>query len=277
MSKADSPPTKTAPTNGRCDRPSKTQPTRVLPTNRLAVAKIIEIVRAYAASSEPDRHPVTNADVGKIVGLQGSTVALSNAFLVSAGFIERVEGGFVPSPDVVAFHRAYSWNPDTAAKKLAPIVGRAWFCAALMPKLRFRPMEENEAIADLAEAAGAGTDYRVQLEMLLDYMELTNIITRDGIILRLAAPDAGDSNTQANDSIPCERNTQEPQPSLSPQDALSTTFAKSGGGGVRFNINVEVDMREVSAWRPDRIEALFKGIAAVLAAKGATEVKEGTP
>jgi len=41
--------------------------------------------------------------------------------------------------------------------------------------------------------------------------------------------------------------------------------------GVAFDVRLQVDMAEMATWSPDRITAFFGGIAAVLAAKNASE------
>jgi hypothetical protein len=50
-----------------------------------------------------------------------------------------------------------------------------------------------------------------------------------------------------------------------------TSVLQSTAGGVTFNVDVSVDMAEFATWRPERIQAFFRGIAEVLAAKADVE------
>ena len=57
----------------------------------------------------------------------------------------------------------------------------------------------------------------------------------------------------------------ESAPARTPGKAVATAL-KSTAGGVTFNVDVQVDMTEFATWRPERIQAFFRGIAEVLAA-----------
>src|SRR5262245_54949549 len=120
--------TQANPARDAKSKASKTQPSRSLPTDRIKIDKQFLIFRAYAACHETSGKPVTNSEVGGVVGLTSSTVSLANAFSVSVGFLDRpTDGGYVPSGPVMSFARAFKWTPDAAAHKLAPLVRQAWF------------------------------------------------------------------------------------------------------------------------------------------------------
>ena len=57
--------------------------------------------------------------------------------------------------------------------------------------------------------------------------------------------------------------------------AVRTTYAAQStptpGGGFDFSVSVHVDMAEFGGWKPERINAFFRGIAEVLAAKADIE------
>ena len=248
-------------------------PTKNLPTNRIAVPKQIEILRAYAASHESLSRPVANNEVGQIVGMTGNTISLANAFFVSTGLLERTENGYVPSAEVKNFLHAHTWNLETPARKLSPLIRRAWFSQTLMPKLRFRPLDETEAITDLAAAAQAAPEYRPNLRMLIEYMETVGIILRDNGSIRLAV-NADQSGDPADDAEPQPKPEQPKATAAGGKPDLSTSFAKANGGAVDFSINVHVNMQELSGWSADRLAAFFRGIAMVLAAKNDKEMNE---
>ena len=253
----------------------KTRPTKPLPTDRIAFAKQLQILRAYASASGPSGKAVTNKTVGDIVGMNSSTVSLANSFFVSMGFLLKTDAGYMPSQEVMSFNLAYDWNKDTAAQKLAPLIEKSWFVETLMPRLRFRQLDENEALSTLADAATAGQDYKGQLLLLLSYMEASGLVVLEGGTVRLTKASTSPTlSTSVSDKIsvqehkavsilpPQDKETQMPLPTLV-------------SSGVAFNINVKVDMTELSTWPADRISAFFSGIAQVLAAKGTTDKKAG--
>jgi hypothetical protein len=251
----------------------KSLPTKNLPTGRISLQKQIEILRAYAASSEPEGRAVSNADVGEVVGMAANTVSLANAFFTSTGLLERTEDGYIPSAEVMNFFRAYPWDPEVAPHKLRPLIEKAWFSLALLPKLRFRQMEEKEAISDLAEIAQAGPEYKAQLALLLDFMATAGMIVKENNTIRLISSETEEVQPPPpNPSANGDGETQTQDMPLNPE--FSTSFAKNGGGIIQLAINVNVDMQEVSKWSSDRISAFFRGIAMVLAAKNAKEMKE---
>src|SRR4051794_13243797 len=91
---------------------SKTaRPTKILPTARIAFAKQLDILRAYAAASGPGNRMVNLREVSDIVKMASGTVTIANPFFVDMKFISRTEGlGLTPSSAVMEFARAYEWN-----------------------------------------------------------------------------------------------------------------------------------------------------------------------
>ncbi|HEY4639911.1 MAG TPA: hypothetical protein VII75_01080 [Thermoanaerobaculia bacterium] len=250
------------------EKPKRTPPTRPIPTDRIAFTKQLDLLRAWAAASGPTSKPASLKDVAQIVKLSDSTSSLANAFFSAMGFLQKTADGFIPSTDVFNYNRAYGWNKETAALKLAPAISTSWFAQALMPRLGFREMPEDEAIDVLAEVSTAAPDYKNQLRTLIDYMEVSGLITREGGILRARAQTA----SSPEPASPPTETAAEPQVSREmPRAAISTMFSQAAEGAVQFHVSVKVDMAEFAGWKPERIAAFFAGIAQVLAAKGALE------
>lgn len=260
-----------APEKGQKAAPKaqKARPTKMLPTDRITFSKQLDLLRAYAAAGGQNGKVVTNEEVADIVEMKSSTISMANAFFKDAGFLRQGEGGYLPSAEVAAFNLAYQWNPDTASHKLSPLLRESWFAKAVMPKLAFRPLDEGEAIATLAEAAAAGPGYRGQLRLLLDYLEAAGLVQRDGNLIKLA---------QAVVATGTEGGIEKPA-SLprggggSPATLEQSIFAQPTQGAVQFQVNVKVNMAELAGWEADRITAFFAGIAQVLAAKRKIEEK----
>lgn len=162
------------------------KPDKQLPTRRVAFGKQLDLLRGYAAGGA-DGTGVTNEELSEIVGLAPKTASLVNTFFADVGLIFRTERGSAPAPEVVNFQRAHQWGPDDAAKELAPVFRRAWFFQTLKSKLTFGPLSEHQAVALLGQEADAGQDYRPELRLLLDFMEVAKVITRDGGMVTLAA------------------------------------------------------------------------------------------
>src|SRR5262245_56425834 len=106
------------------DKPKAPKPSKPLPTTRIAFTKQLDILRAYAVAYATSGKSVTNVEIGNIVKMSPSTVPHATGFFGDAeiGLLIRGDGGvgYVPSSPVIAFNRAYAWNAETAAHKLAP-------------------------------------------------------------------------------------------------------------------------------------------------------------
>jgi hypothetical protein len=247
-------------------------PTKSIPTDRLTVPKQLDLLRAWAAASGADSKAVTNRDVAAIVKMAETTTSLANAFFSAMGFLQKATSGFVPAPEVVNYNRAYNWNPQTAAFKLSPIIKNAWFAQALLPTLGFRDLPEPEAIDLLADASAAEPEYRKQLRLLLEYMDATGVITRDGGVVRLAKSTSASNSPEQEKESPADATASQQQaPAPQQRAAVSTMFSAAPEGVVQFNISIRVDMGELATWKPDRITAFFAGMAQVLAAKASVE------
>lgn len=254
----------------------RSKPTRFLPTNRIAFENQLNILRGYAAASGPSVKAVTNEDVAKVVStVTRSTVSLANAFFVESGLLNRSDQGLIPSESVVSFARAWEWSAATAGQKLAPVLQRTWFAELLFPLLSFRPLSEDEAISELGGKINAGRDYRTQLKILIDYLEVANLIRRDNGSIRLVSGNAPTPSASSEPAAPRDTsqgsgdNNAREAPSRNP--ALATSFAQATQGIINFHVDVRVDMAEFSDWSAERISAFFAGVAQVLAAKSALE------
>ena len=251
-------------------KPSKEpRPTQVIPTERITFRRQLDILRAFAAASGPGNAAITNKQVAEILKMAPATVSLANTFFIEVGLLVRGDGGLTPSPEVMDYHRAHQWNPDTAAHKLAGRLRESWFARALAPKLTFSSMTESEAINTLADASSAAPKFRSNLKLLIDYVEAAGIAERDGDTIKLAQhpgkapaipPDSSDRAKPSTTKV-----------ATAPRTAVTTAFTQPTEGVVQFHVSVKVDMTEFATWQPDRISAFFGGIAQVLSAKATVE------
>lgn len=259
---------------GKPGSAAKARPTKTLPTERIQFSKLLDILRGYAAASGPGGKPVIVKEVADIVKMVESTVSISNAFFTDTGLIIRTASGLLPSQDVLNYHLAYNWNPETAAHKLAPTLRATWFGQKLITRLGFKRLNESEAIQVLAEEANASKDYQKNVVLLIDFLEKSGIVLRENGVLGLG-PMAGDGMADAprtpaiveSDIAPPSI----PQATQAGKGAVATAFSAPTIGAVQFHVSVKVDMSEFKGWEADRLTAFFNGIAQVLAAKGRIE------
>lgn len=264
-------PNKTKKPNGT----KKVRPTKVIPTERIKIEKQFDLLRAFVAASGPTGKPVNNKDAAAILNMADTTVSLANNFFVEMGLLTKTGNGFMPSAEVIGYAQAYDWNPDTAAYKLAPLLSKAWFFEAIAPKLKFSTagMDEDDVIKLLAEASAAAPAYRANLKVIVDFMETTGLVQREGGMVRLAR---AVPTTSPSPERPMEGTAPDTREQPTPRASVVTAFSQPTEGVVRFHVSVNVEMAEFANWSPDRISAFFNGVAAVLAAKADIEREAGS-
>jgi hypothetical protein len=158
---------------------------KVLPSDRLSFPKQIDALRAYAIAYDHSGKPVSNVEAGKIVDMSENTLVVTNAFFTDAGFLTRVEGGFVPAEETKQFAKTEAWNKEVAPEKLRPLIERQWFAQLIVPRLRMRPLSKDEVLHVLAEAAGASAKERERVECLVEYLCFVRVIKQEGDGYRL--------------------------------------------------------------------------------------------
>jgi hypothetical protein len=237
-----------------------------LPTFRVGFAKQLDALRAYAVLSDGGTKAVHYSKVGEIINVHEANVSSMNPFFLENGFIEKQGAGYVPTAPIVEYNRAFSWNPETAAQKLAPIVINSWFGQALRQRLQFRQLSEDDAIEVLAAVCKAEPAAKPQLRILLDYCEGAGILTRANGQLASAELNLKESKSPTPPSATIEQPlmAQSPERPQSPSPALASD---SQDGAINLQIGVHVSLAEMKDWSPERITAFFGGIAQVLAAK----------
>jgi len=157
-----------------------------LPTTRIGLAKQFEILRAYGALFVAENRSVKPAGVASVVDMHPDTVRLTNSFFLDCGLLQKADaGGFLPHGDVIAFARAHEWKTPNPEHKLQPVLSQTWFGKAISTRLSFRgSMEETEVIGILAEAANATPAHLQPLLMVIGFMEVAGLLTREGNMVR---------------------------------------------------------------------------------------------
>jgi hypothetical protein len=167
-------------------------------------------------------------------------------------------------PAVLEYYRQHQWNAETAALALQSVVKKSWFGQALLRRLQFRAMNEDEAIAALAAECAAGPTAKPQLRMLIDYCEAAGILARANGQLTAAVVSETPPSLESLEHLVVPAREENSAPT---QAAAPPARPASGDGGVNFSVAVDVSMAEMKDWSAERIAAFFAGIAQVLAAK----------
>jgi hypothetical protein len=247
-------------------KPAKrSRPNKPIPTERIKLERQFDLLRAFAGVFGASGRAVSNKEVADIVQMSETTTSLANSFFTETGLLSKAAGGWIPSEEVVAYHRTYEWDRDNAARELQSIFARSWFWEILQPKLSFRAMEETDAINALGATSAASTEYKPNLKLIIDFLAAVGLIERDGSMLKLVRQQPAGSPEKA------AREEATPERVAKSTSTVTTAFAQHPGGAVQFHINIDVSMTEIAGWSPDRIAAFFSGMAKVLAAKSGLE------
>lgn len=247
--------------------PESRRATKKLPSTRLGFSKQLDILRAFAHLSSGNQ-PVHYTKVAEAVQAHESNVSTMNPFFVENGFLIKSGNGQLPSAAVQEFGRKYSWNKDTAAHALAPVVSATWFAEALLNRLHFNPLTTDQGIEILAAACSAEPDAKPQLRMLIDYLDASGLLRRE------------------NGQLIAIRREQPQPPTPEPAVELKASPVTPGApvigtpaaspGNISFQVSVDVNMADLAGWPADRITAFFTGVAAVIAAQNASKVSGPT-
>jgi hypothetical protein len=241
------------------------KPSKALPTDRVSHEKQLAVLRAYGAIAAADG--MTAAAIGEVVQIHPSSVSVCNPFLSESGLIERSGAGNMATEATVAYHQATVWNDAAAGEKLAPTLRQTWYWKALQNRLSFRPMEVSEVIQVLAAECGASVNHKAQLAMVLDYLIVGGLVVKDGSQVKQGPRAMSDSFTPPppppGDSHEHERDREKGKP----KDEVPIALAP----GISFDACIRVTEKEIANWSPEQISEFFKGLAAVIAAKGRAE------
>lgn len=163
-------------------RQAKVKPAKPLPTDRVGFDKQLVILRAYAkASAAADGQAVSNSDVAEYAHIHAGSVSTCNPFFSEIGLLSRDGLRNRPAQAVIEYDQAAEWNAEKAGAKLGALIEQSWFGQVMLRRLSLRPaMPKSSAIEILAEEARAGKDYRLSLEMLLEYLRVAGVVGYDG-------------------------------------------------------------------------------------------------
>ncbi len=259
--------------NGEVQEPVRSKrsaPTQTLPSDRLGFDKQLAALRAFGVAYETNGgRPVKNSEAGSILNMSENTIVVTNAFFNEAKLVTRQkeEQAFVPTAETMAYCKAHEWDPFTAGEKLKGAFEKCWFADAVLPRLKFRPHEENEVLTLLADACGASKDYVARVKMLLEYMVFAGLVIREGSMIKAAGTKAADKTPVA--PVPVAAPTAR-QHSLPDENHAEFTFFLDAKRGRKVVVHAPHDMSQKEF---DRVRKWMEIQLVVEDAEGAAPTK----
>lgn len=264
---SESPPSEPAPRAVRRMRPNKP-----LPTDRMKKATQVQALKAIAVASASREQGVSASDIAARIGVADVTAGLNNAFFAEAGWVERTgKGLYKPTDAALKFAQRFGFNETEAASLLAPSIGQTWYFREIEPELRIgRPLPMAQAVSILANAAGAGAEYRSQLENVVEWLDYVGLVVITDGHLQLGQRDIQDLQPPADDE---QEREQQPAGSVGSDPARSavTGAAKEKRLQAQAVVSLDFDLSlaadDLAKLEPEQITALFKAVGEIAAIK----------
>lgn len=250
----------------RVRTPRKIRPKYPVPTDRMTHENAVKALRAFCILSKGGGEPVDSEQLGQNLGLSAATAGLNNAFFVDVDLLTRVgRGSYLPTDVTLRFNQRYSFAPETAAKAMAPYFANTWFYEAVKNRLAISPGASRDSVIEtLAGVAETDAEYKVQLGMILEWLEFVGLITMsNGIVALVEDDDDSDASPNADPAL-----TTPPTSAVTPTVPEPTTEVATGGSPmVNLSVSLTVTAEDLALLTQDQIDSLFEGIAKIAKAK----------
>lgn len=167
----------TVPIGGRARTANRPRARYALPTDRLKFQAQVDALRAFAALSKNRQEPVSSEQLAAYLKVAVSTAGLNNVFFVESGLLEKsAKGRYLPTDAVMEFQRKHSFDPQQAGAVLKPVLTQTWYADVVRQRLLFGPADVDDLVKVLADDAGADASFKSQLESLIDWLALADVI-----------------------------------------------------------------------------------------------------
>lgn len=90
----------------------------ILPYQSPQITKQIDILRAYYILSEEGKKTVEYKEIAEAAEISDVLVSGNHKFFMYCGFLESINGGYLPSEQLVEFMNRLEWKKLEEAKKL---------------------------------------------------------------------------------------------------------------------------------------------------------------
>jgi hypothetical protein len=240
-----------------------------LPTDRLKFQAQIDALRAFAALSKSRQESVSSEQLAGYLKVAVGTAGLSNIFFVESGLIEKAgKGRYLPSEAVIEFQRKYTFNPQSAGPTLGPALGKTWYADVVRQRIEFGQATVDDLIDVLAAEAGADASFRAQLECLLEWLQLGNVIAfgPDGharMVGELEAIATGVAEPTVDRGSPPSIGEEPNTGVASPTPRLSRRTGEPPVLSLSFELRLSAS--DLAALSGDQIRQLFDGVGQIAA------------
>jgi hypothetical protein len=236
------------------------------------------VLDAFAKLSGPDKRPVTSEDVGQTIrDVSTHTLALSNAFFVDVGWLDKQKRGTYAATDaLINYRRRAAMNPDDlrAREALRDTMMESWFWQAIKNHIEFGGDHEEEVLQVLMHRAEASPEHAKQLRHLLEWVEWTGLIRReDGRVL--LPEDEGDAAPRAPEAAsntpaaveeelrpPLTVNPPDEKPAPAPHQSAGT--AQRSPSVISFSFAFDMSADDLAKLSPEQIQTLFAAVGNVM-------------
>lgn len=269
---ADAPESPRGPSESPSSAPRavrRMRPNKPLPTDRMKMATQVQALKAIAVASASREQGVAASDIAARIGVAEVTAGLSNAFFAEAGWIERSgKGLYKPTEAALRFAQRFGFNENEAASLLAPPIRQTWYFREIEPELRIgRPVPMTQAVSILANAAGAGAEYRPQLESVVEWLQYVGLVVITDGHVQLGQRDLQDLQPPTDDELkkPGESGGSDPAGSAGTGATKEKRLHAQAVVSLDFDLSLTAD--DLARLEPEQITSLFKAVGEIAAIK----------
>jgi hypothetical protein len=250
------------------------RPTKPLPTDRMKLSTQVQALRSIAVASANREEGVSAADIAPRIGVAEATAGLSNGFFTEAGWIERSGKGLYKPTDVaLKYAQRFGFNETEAASLLAPSIARSWYFREIESELQMgRPVAVATLVSILARAAGAGAEYRPQLQGVLDWLQYVGLVVITDGHVQLGQRDLQDLQGAGNDGDDGGDDGGDELEDPADRASEGATKKKPRRGGsqpalLSLDFDFSLTAEDLAKLEPEQITALFEAVGKVAAIK----------
>ncbi|MBN1172706.1 MAG: hypothetical protein JXA67_11080 [Micromonosporaceae bacterium] len=224
----------------------------------------IEILQRFGRLSGAQKRAVTSEDVARAQGVKANTAALNNGFFVEAGWLERAgRGQYVATDTLWCYVQRIQFDPSkakTAATLLAETIRKSWYWQVLEGQVQAGGLPRTEALVLLSSEAGAGQEYKLQLENVLHWLQFVGLVRLE----ETSVLPMNDCSTHETQSTECaQTNTSSEVSEVRPTQQMHDQPAHRQDAVLAFDVNLVVTLDDLAALSPDQIRALFDAVGVV--------------
>jgi hypothetical protein len=259
-----------APVPPAAGRPNaRTRARKSLPTDRLKFEAQIELLQRFGRISGSQKRLVTTEEVARAQKVSANTAGLNNGFFVDAGWLQKQgRGHFIATDALLKYVQKVQFDTENAAAAaalLAETMRNSWYWQSLANQVGNGGLPRGEALVILSTEAGAGQEYKVQLDHVLNWLQYVGLIRLDEKMVMPVAAGAAAVREVRDDGAMSDDDAGE----RGLGDGVNDRRADGRQERKDVILAVSVDFRltagELATLSPEQIKALFEAVGTVAA------------